>query len=142
MAKLNVGALRAITPRIDTREFTDPEQPGMVVALTLRNMDALLYGRGQDLARELKEKYLEERLPFPPYIDGLVIEVSETLIDQTAPVAVMQTGADIYTPEELIAIAATMPAAWIQMQMFSAEKQRVRLEDAAKNSSGAPSASP
>ena len=54
----------------------------------------------------------------------------------------MQTGTDIYTPEELIAIAATMPAAWIGIQMFSAEKQRVRLEDAAKNSSGAPSASP
>ena len=142
MAKLNVGALRAITPKIDTREFTDPEQPGATVSLTLRNMDALLYGRGQDLAAELKRKYLEEGLPFPPYIDGLVIEVSETLIDQTAPVCVMQTGTDIYTPEELIAIAATMPAAWIGIQMFSAEKQRVRLEDAAKNSSGAPSASP
>lgn len=139
--KINVGVLRPLRADWDTRTFRDPEQPGIEVPITLRQMDALLFGKGCDLADAMKDFYIVQGTPFPPYLEGQAIELSNTLCEQVAPVCVLQKqdGSSAYTFEELVVIAATMPGAWINIQLFAAEKQRVKIEDQAKNSSGAPS---
>ncbi len=123
MAKLNPYALRAIEPNAaETKSFTDPDQPGEVLVLTLRAIgtDPVLVGIAEDLKAKIVREWVippegEEEPNALPLPNGRTVVMSETLADNLAWVHTMQAfddDEDFYTWQELAAIAKGMPTAW------------------------------
>lgn len=129
----------------ETRTFTDPEQPGKAITITLRGLTHPEAYKAVERAQEAIRDYIhgdEARglppAPFPS-VAGEFIEVTEKMLYDMASVELAQVetpgeGA-VYTLEELIALSVTMPAAFDGITSFYAELQkRGRAQE--KNGSG------
>jgi len=116
--KINVACLNRKPPVVHTKEFALTQVP-VPLTLSVVQMDALLAYKCRDAAEVERQKYLVEERPFPPYGEGVEdVQITESVVQAIAPLLVAQTGADTYTFEELVWIAATEPEAWLKVQQW------------------------
>lgn len=110
MPKPNLLGLRRPARKTVTRAFTDPEQPGAEVTLTLRRLDPLDAMRYQEAAVELVEMYAGAGIP----VGEELVPVTEGVARTLCAIEAMQPfdAAERYSAEELAALAVTMPNAW------------------------------
>lgn len=113
-----------IIPERITEKFTlkDPTVAGET-ELLLQPIDAVDLHRLETLTDEIMLKYLGNEQagiePYPfPWIGGEV-RWNRGLVKTACSIYVMQAGEPVYTIEELIVIAHTMPAGWEQLVTFS-----------------------
>ncbi len=148
MPKLNPLALFDVAPRRETREFTDPAQPGQVLTLTLKRLEFPEQMKGAARANELVKAWVKpedgrQPLPWPPPPQR-AIPMSEALCTALAMLEVSQCPDDpeeSYDAMELAVISVRMPKAWREIDAWFKEIE----EDEPGNASAAreePSSAP
>jgi len=110
------------------KTFTDEDQPGVTLELSLRKPDAIDMGRCAAQVGRMTELYItgnDEIGPGPfPLVGGEMIPVSEELFGQACMVWAMQAPpgenrqSRRWEPEHLVAWALTMPNAWRAVLRF------------------------
>lgn len=126
--RFNTAVLRAPVMPEDSREFSDPSNPGVVLPLRLVALGTV----GQSMARERAAEYIEEYVYPPqgqekkpvPAIEnaegGLTfIEPTAHLCNAVALLEAMQPEEERLTFLEWLHVAVAMPSAWIEIQGFS-----------------------
>jgi len=129
MARINPFTLTRPKRPEFTKTFTDPEQPGKEITLTLSpvspDLALLAYEKAEAQYDDLVGDGNAEDAQLPPGLQGTVI--SKTLLHSAALLGAMQRQEpeeDRYTVLELVAIAMNMPTAWRNIGKFSAEVQK------------------
>lgn len=136
-------------PRAAVHEETirdEENQPGQAWTFRMRRTLATTFHKHQSMLRVLEERYLTgtpdgtfPAIPFPA-VGGQPVEISRDLFDQVALTWAMQEGArhvpetadlnsvhgdgTTWTCEEIIAIAAAAPHAWLQLMQATAKVNR------------------
>ena len=136
MAKISLLGLTRKRPKIETRTFTDPDQPGIEWTLTLAPADLLAATRMEAETERLKSEYLNEDgyRPFPIHQEVVMptegpiqsvpsIFLNEKLIESATGLWACQAGpeAERYSPEEFIAASLTMPVAYAKVMSWAGE---------------------
>lgn len=153
MDKVSPFSLKRPQRPVKTVTLEDPLQPGAVLHLQLRAMDAIDFHKSEELAMAGKVKYLSRDAEPFPILQGDLIEVTASLIDSAASLCCMQVGPEEnrYSLEEWIAIAATMPNVWQSLGGVSDVLTRegplgkslgVPTTDLSDSQSGTPSSTP
>ena len=110
--KVNPHTLRRPKLPEAAREFTDVEQPGVVVHLTARKLNPAGMMAAQADAEEFAERF---RVNYFPLADGPPIRITEAIAQSACMGALMQwaevTEDDRYRAEDLVAMLVTMPNA-------------------------------
>lgn len=142
--KINPWSLKRPERPQETRSFTDPLQPGVEVALTLRPLDAPGWAVAMERADELITLYVtgdpDEGIEpsLYPAPNGEPLKLARRVCRNVAALHLMQAGPkdEQYTESELIALMASMPTAWTEILTWSAELE-TKYGKQAGNASGA-----
>jgi len=115
-------ALKRPVREVSHVPVTDPAQPGKVLWLSLRYLDAVDYGMVADEAERMTRLYLTggEGKPAGPFplVGDQQVAISERLFQQAAMVFAMQAPPEesrqrrIWNTEYLVAVAVAMPFGW------------------------------
>jgi len=132
MAKVNLSGLPRPARPAQTRTFTDPEQPGVEVTLTLRKIDPAEMASAMDAKEVLHSKFAETGFPL---LNGEVVPLAEGLCQSLCMLELMQCGpeADRYTAEELIPLVVNLPTAGMEVLRWAGELAQSTAEKPAKN---------
>lgn len=125
---------------VKTKTFTDAKFPDRPVTISLHRLDTLESYEAYDLRQEMVAKYLagdetyvategekgQAPVDFPP-VGKKPVKMSASLCEMCANYAVMQAdvtdaglpNTDKLSFEQLVAMSATMPDAWNQLQTFA-----------------------
>ena len=110
-----------------SREFTDPAQPGFTLTLTLREPNALDLANSASLGQEMIQRYVEgdgESEAFAYHFDGHHYRLTPGYIHQISPLVVMQPtteelGYEPYSFEEMAGFSFAMPHAWVEIMLWA-----------------------
>lgn len=132
MPKFDALSLQPHEAPPETREFTDPGQPGVVLAVTMKRPEFPDYALAQEISQVLVERWIEPpdgkpppRWPPPP---AEPIRWSKRLCQVLALVEALQRPADpadAYDADELAVISVRMPKAWEQVAAWVQELEAV-----------------
>jgi hypothetical protein len=119
MAKVNPFGLKRPPRKPETREFTDPDQPGEVFTFTLRKLDGAETMVTTEESQEQIETWVTGSRDRPasqfPFVDGQEVKVTEALCLACQMLWAMQCPVDKnerYTFMDLVAMSVTAPTAW------------------------------
>ena len=123
--RFNVAVLRAPVMPQETREFSDPSNPGVVLTLQLTALGTV----GQSMAREKAAEYIEEyvyppagqeKKPIPAIEDArgelAFPEATASLCNAIALIEAMQPEEERLSFLEWLHVAVAMPSAWLEIQ--------------------------
>jgi hypothetical protein len=121
--KVNPIGLKRPVRAIETKTFTDSNQPGVEIVMRLRPLDALDASNAEALGKEVKTTYLDGVMDFPP-IDGEAVTLNAEVIEAAAIIFYCQCGSDElrYAVEEIIAMSVTMPEVWYTLLKYINDK--------------------
>lgn len=144
MPKLNVLSFLDRPPAVETREFTDPAQPGQVLALTLQAAEYPDIMVAQEIAAGLAATWVPaEGKPHPPPWPPppqRPIRWSLRLCAVLALIEALQCPPDPedrYDALELAVISVRMPAAWEAVAAWAQELEAAAQGSPAGNASAA-----
>ena len=128
MAKVNPFKLPRPKREPVTKSFTDAEQPGAEVTLTLRRLDAAELIVAAEAAQAQIETWITGGDLRPasqfPFVDGKPVPLTAKLCLSVTVLEHMQCPADAgerYSFNELVALTVTMPNAWQEIYRFMEE---------------------
>jgi hypothetical protein len=144
MPKFNVLSLLAFEVPVETRDFTDPRQPGKTLTLTVKAPEFADELAAEKRADELIGKWMRPTggktpPPWPPP-PARPIRWSEALCRGLALIETIQCPedpADLYDAEELALVTERMPTAWAEIVLWVAELKQKIAEASVGNASAA-----
>ncbi len=131
MPKLDVLSLFTVAAAVETREFTDPQQPGAVLILTLKRPEFPDYALAQERAAELAAVWVptKERPHPPPWPPPPAepIRWSNRLCQVLGLLEALQSpeqAGDFYDALDLAVLSVRMPSAWEGLSAWVQELER------------------
>ncbi len=126
MPRLSTFSMKRPARHQETRDFSDPAQPGAVFTITLREADAIDLMNAGDLAKQIVTRYVtgDGRNPaFPFMVDGGPVTLTASFIARVCEIVTMQPpeealGHEPYTFEELADLSFKMPRVWLELNGF------------------------
>jgi hypothetical protein len=119
MPKIDPFKLKRPKRVAETRTFTDPDQPGEEITLTLRRLDGAEQMVAVEEAQAQIETWITGSKDRPasqfPFVDGREVKMTEALCLACQMLWAMQCPEDAherYNFFELVAFSVTMPYAW------------------------------
>src|SRR5579883_2170588 len=117
--KIDVMGLPTPAGKQETRTFTDPDQPGVELTLTLKQLTFLQAGKLQERIAELEKNYVVNN--HPVIVGGEPVTLSQDSCATLAMLEVMHVGDEVYNRTELCGIMLKFPHAIVEIAEFIAE---------------------